>query len=156
MARKIELIEAKQKAARFCAYQERSPKEVSDKLKSWGLSFESANQVLNELINESFIDPQRFANAYCNDKFEFNSWGKQKIKANIFQHQLDTDTVEAALSRINSEKYFDRLLELAGKKWSALDGEEEAKKKQKTLAYLANKGFESDLIWKAIRQLTLK
>ncbi|MEP1096812.1 MAG: regulatory protein RecX [Cyclobacteriaceae bacterium] len=156
MARKIELIEAKQKAGRFCAFQERSPKEVLDKLKSWGLPHEYTDQALNELINEGFVDPQRFANAYCYDKFEFNSWGKQKIRANIFLHQLDSDIIESALKRIDETRYFARVVDLASKKWSMLEGQDDAKKKQKTLAYLGNKGFESDLIWKAINQLATK
>lgn len=154
MPRKIDLIEAKQKAARFCAYQERSPKEVSDKLKSWGLSSELIEKALAELIEEKFVSAQRFANAYCNDKFEFNSWGKQKIKATIYTHQLESSVIEKALERIDDDKYFDRLVELAKKKWESLNGETEAKRKQKTLSYLSSKGFEVDLIWKAIGQVS--
>ncbi|MEP5613282.1 MAG: regulatory protein RecX [Cyclobacteriaceae bacterium] len=156
MARKVELEEAKQRAARFCAFQERSPKEVSDKLKSWGLPDHSADEAVRQLITEGFVEPQRFANAYCNDKFEFNSWGKQKIRANIFPHKLDSDIVDRALSRIDDVRYFERVVELASKKWTILEGQELTKQKQKTLAYLKNKGFESDVIWKAINQLAAK
>jgi len=156
MTRKVELIEAKQKAGRFCAFQERSPKEVADKLNSWGLHHEFTEQILKELIQEGFVDAQRFANAYCNDKFEFNSWGKQKIRANIFQHRLDSDIIESALNRIDDTKYFARVVDLASKKWMSLEEQEVVKKKQKTLTYLGNKGFESELIWKAINQLTTK
>ncbi len=154
MARKLELTEAKQRAARFCAFQERSPKEVSDKLKSWGLSSDDAEQVLSELTKDGFVDSQRFANAFCNDKFEFNSWGKQKIKANIYQHQLGTEIIERALDRINEKKYFDRLKDLASKKWLSLEEEELSKRKQKTLAFLVSKGFETNLIWQALGDLT--
>ncbi len=153
MPRKLEPGEAKQKAARFCAYQERSPKEVSDKLKNWGLKGNEIDQVLQELLNDGFVDPQRFANAYCNDKFEFNSWGRQKIKATIYQHQLSSNIVENALNRIDEEKYFERLLELATKKWQSIERDESAKRKQKVLAFLVSKGFETDLIWKAIEKL---
>ena len=153
MGRKLDLTEAKQRAARFCAFQERSPKEIFDKLKSWGVPKEQINEVVHQLIDQDFVNAQRFANAFCNDKFEFNSWGKQKIKAALFPHQLDSLVVEAALDRIDSEKYERRILELAKKKWESLTEEDESKKKQKTLAYLANKGFESDFIWKAIHQM---
>ena len=153
MPRKLEPAEAKQKAARFCAFQERSPKEVSDKLRTWGLGDKDADEVLSDLLKEGFVDPQRFANAYCNDKFEFNSWGKQKIKASIYQHQLGADIVEQALDRIDKGKYFLRLQELTTKKWSSLESEELSKRKQKTLAFLVSKGFETDLIWKVLSDL---
>ena len=150
MPRKIDLAEAKQKAGRFCAFQERSPKEVADKLKSWGLSDSQIQEASNQLIKEGLVDQQRFANAFCHDKFEFNSWGKQKIKAQIFIHQLDSEVVQNGINRIDEEEYYNRLLELARKKWGSLSDEDTSKRKQKTLAYLGNKGFESDLIWKTI------
>jgi regulatory protein len=154
MSRRPDLTEAKQKAARYCAFQERSPKEVTDKLKSWGLPKDQIQITIEELISQGFVDPKRFANAYCNDKFEFNSWGKQKIRAQIYQHQLDPKIVESALSRIDEDKYSNRLAELARKKWNALEHDEISKRKKKTLSYLSSKGFESDLIWSAIEQLS--
>ncbi len=150
MSRKIEPRKAKHKAEQFCAYQERSPKEVLDKLRKWGISEDHANDMLALLVEEGFVDEQRFANAFCHDKFEFNSWGKQKIKAEIYTHQLDPKAVDSALSKISEEDYFERILSLAQKKWISLEATETSKRQQKTLAYLTSKGFEQNLIWEAI------
>ncbi|WP_436514394.1 regulatory protein RecX [Ekhidna sp. To15] len=154
MAQKSGIKEVKQKAGRFCAFRERSPNELFEKIQSWGIAEEDAAQLVAELTKEGFVDEQRFANAYCNDKFEFNSWGKQKIKANIYAHRLSGDAIQNALDRINPEKYYKRLLELATTKWSKLEKEDDFKRKQKTLAYLVGKGFEQDLIWSAINSIT--
>lgn len=153
MANKLGIREAKQKAGRFCAFRERSPNELFEKIQSWGIAEEEAAQLVVELSKEGFVDEQRFANAYCNDKFEFNSWGKQKIKANIYSHKLSEDVVHAALNRIDPDKYFVRLTELAKAKWEKLEGDDDFKRKQKTLAYLVSKGYEQDLIWTAINSL---
>ena len=88
MARKLGIKEAKQRAGRFCAFRERSPNELFEKLQNWGLPEEDAAEVTAELSKEGFVDEQRFADAYCNDKFQFNSWGKQKIRAHIYSHKL--------------------------------------------------------------------
>ena len=120
MARRLELSEAKLKAARFCAFQERSPKEVSDKLYNWGLTSDQINETIDLLIKEGYIDSQRFANAYCNDKFEFNSWGKLKIRSSIHQHQLDSQVIENALNRIDDVNYFQRVSELTEKKMGVI------------------------------------
>lgn len=156
MSRKLGIKEAKQRAGRFCAFRERSPNELFEKLQSWGLTGEEASALVTELAKEGFVDEQRFANAFCNDKFEFNSWGRQKIKAHIYAHKLSSEAVQNALDRINPDKYADRLFELAKTKWERLEKDELMKRKQKTIAYLANKGFEMDLIWNSINELESK
>ncbi|MEO9868959.1 regulatory protein RecX [Ekhidna sp.] len=153
MAHKLGIKEAKQRAGRFCAFRERSPNEIFEKIQSWGISEEDASKLVVELSKEGFVDEQRFANAFCNDKFEFNSWGKQKIKAHIYSHKLSQTAVQSALDRIDFVKYESRLFDLVKKKWEKLENEETIKRKQKVVAYMANKGFEQDLIWKAINAL---
>ena len=150
MSRQLDIKEAKQRAGRFCAFRERSPNELFEKIQSWGISEENASKLVAELSKEGYVDEQRFANAFCNDKFEFNSWGKQKIKALIYSHKLSESAIQNALDRIDPEKYEIRIKELAMSKWSRLEREEEFKRKQKTAAYLSGKGFELDLIWSAI------
>ncbi|WP_425389734.1 regulatory protein RecX [Ekhidna sp.] len=154
MPGRLGIKEAKQRAGRFCAFRERSPNELFEKLQSWGLPEDQASEVLSELSKEGFVDEQRFANAFCNDKFQFNSWGKQKIKAHIYSHKLPEVIVTNALNRIDPDQYENRLFELAETKWQSLEREtDRMKRKQKTVNYLANKGFEMDLIWTAINKL---
>lgn len=150
MARSVSLKEAKPRAGRFCATRERSPNEVLEKIQSWGISEEDASNIVGELIGAGYINEQRFANAYCHDKFTFQSWGKQKIKASIYPHKLPGEVVQKALDRINPDEYEQRLLELAQRKWDSVRDSEPLKKKQKAVNYLANKGFELDLIWKTV------
>lgn len=153
MPRQLGIKEAKQRAGRFCAFRERSPNELLEKLLDWGIAEKDAETLVDELTEEKFVDEQRFANAYCNDKFEFNSWGKQKIKANIYSHKLSSQAIQIALDRIDIKKYEARCFELTERKWGKLEQDEPTKRKQKTLAYLANKGYEMDLIWKCINKL---
>ena len=150
MPQKLDVKEAKPRIGKFCAFRERSPKEVLEKLNSWGLAEEDSIVLVSELRKEGFVDEQRFANAFCNDKFEFNSWGKLKIRASIFSHKLASEVVQRALDRIDPVRYENRLKDLAVNKWNSLKNEELMKRKQKTVTYMANKGFESDLIWNVI------
>lgn len=157
MSEKSAIQKFKAKAYKFCAYRERSPKELLEKLSDWGAKKDDAESILKELKTENFLDEQRFANAFCNDKFEFNSWGKNKIRAQISAHHLPKNVLEIALDRIDEEKYFNRIKELAHKKWELLPISNKAIiKKQKTLNYLSSKGFESNLIWKVLNEFTAK
>jgi len=150
LSQKLPFKDAKQRAGRFCALRERSPNEVYKKTLMWGLSESDAEKLVAELVEEGFVNEQRFANAYCHDKFEFNSWGRLKIRSHIFIHNLPDKVIEAALMNINEEKYLERLKSLAKNKWCRIKDKEPFKKKQKTANYLAGKGFELDLIWKTI------
>ena len=153
MPRKLGIKEAKQRAGRFCAFQERSSQEIHEKLTSWGLQPEEAEKVVAELIQEGFVNDQRFADAYCHDKFQFNGWGKLKIKAHIYSHGISEDVLVKALDRIDPKAYESKLMELGKTKWQKSKDDDLAKRKQKTAAFLQQRGFETDLIWEAINKL---
>lgn len=153
MSKALGIKEVKEKACRFCAFRERSPQEVLDKIISWGVSEEDAHKLVAGLIQQNFINEQRFANAYCHDKFEFNSWGKQKIKFMIHSHRISEKIVQDALDRIDTVKYEERVYELAQRKWEKLKDEEKNRRKQKIMNYLVNKGYEIGLVWKVIDSL---
>lgn len=153
MSGKLSLQEAKERIGRFCSFRERSPIEAHEKLKSWGLSESESTDLVDRLIELNFINEQRFANAYCHDKFEFNSWGKQKIRNGIFPYKITEKVIQYALDRIDEEKYQSRLFELGKKKWNKLLNEDPLKRKQKTVKYLVGKGYELDFIWKVIEKL---
>ena len=153
MPRKLSVSESKQRIARFCAFRERSPKEVQDKLKGFGLEEEEIKSIIRELEDQNFISEERFANAFCHDKFEFNGWGKQKIRASILPHFLDSRIIDQALERIDKEKYLAKLKDLAHKKWNSLEKVDVMVRKQKTTNFLASRGYELDLIRQAVEAL---
>ncbi|MEM6828956.1 MAG: regulatory protein RecX [Bacteroidota bacterium] len=150
MPKELGYSEARQKISKFCSFRERSPKEVEDKLTGWGLEKDEITRLIKELSDMNFIHEQRFANAFCHDKFEFNSWGKQKIKNSIYGHKLPDEVVEHALKMIEEERYLARIKELFNKKWQLTKEDDLLKKKRKVFSFLTGKGFEPDLIWKTI------
>ena len=69
---------ALQKAADFCAYQERSQQEVRDRLYSYGLHQDEVEEALSELIVQGFINEERFAKAYVGGKIQNEGLGEKK------------------------------------------------------------------------------
>ena len=67
------------KAATYASRCEHCESEVREKLLTWGGSCEEADEIIAYLIEERYIDNQRYANSYVKDKFRFNHWGKYKI-----------------------------------------------------------------------------
>ena len=147
------IIKLKRSAERFTAYRERSPKEVADKLAEWDAKPVEIERILAELIAERFVDEHRFARAFCHDKFLVNKWGKRRIGMELSRHQLSKEAVAEGMNYINAEEYERTLRHLAEQKWHKTKEPDLFKRKQKTVAFLAQKGFETDLIWDVVKDL---
>lgn len=149
------LKQAKTKAAKYCSLKERAPQQVLEKLLSWDLSEDEAQNILTELIEENFIDEARFARAFCHDKFEFNQWGKNKIRIELNRYNLPDQIVDEGLLHIDEDRYMEVLERLASKKWISLNSETDPwKKKNKVVAYLLRKGYETEFVWGCIGRLS--
>ena len=127
----MDIKKVKKRLVKFCAFRERSPNEVMTKVEAQGIPKKEASALVHELIKEGFINTQRFANAFCHDKFELNSWGKQKIRYAISQHKLSESSIQTALDRINPDRYRERLQKLGKAKWSQLEKEDVIKKNKR-------------------------
>ncbi|XOV92443.1 MAG: regulatory protein RecX [Bacteroidota bacterium] len=143
------------KVARYCSTRERAPHQVKEKLIKWGIHSTQADEIIDKLKADNFLNEQRFANAYCHDKFEFNKWGKIKIRYGIQKFFLPEEVVDEGLSNIADDRYQDVVAEQAQKKWSMLQNEEDLFiKKQKTANFLIRKGFESSVIYPVVDKLS--
>lgn len=145
----------KPKAARFCAYRERSVSEVRTKLKTLGASETAIETLIKELIAENFINESRYAHAFASDKFRFNKWGKVKIRQQLRQKQLDEDEIDQALDNLPVKEYHEMIQLLIEQKLKGLSLDlEDGQKKQKVIRFLLQKGFEYDLIAPHLRLLS--
>ncbi|WPP53508.1 regulatory protein RecX [Catalinimonas niigatensis] len=144
--------QAKVKAAKYCAYQERTQQEVRDKLYQYGLYSDAVEEVLTELITEGFVNEERYAYAFCRGKFNQNKWGRIKIGMMLRQKGLSNYCIQSGLKQISEEEYQQQLSELIRKKWASLEGEDDYSRKHKTVRYLMGKGYEPDLIWSYFKE----
>lgn len=145
--------EAKLKAANFCAYQERSQKEVRNKLYDLGLYPDEVEDVLADLITDNFINEERFAKAYVGGKFRVKKWGRKKILMGLQPHQLSPYCIKKGMAEIDEDDYMMALEEIILKKDEAIRESNSFKRKNKIAAYAQGRGYESDLIWEVINRL---
>ena len=147
-----DLNEAREKIRRYCAYQERSQKQVVDKLKSYGLLPLAADELLVELLQENFLNEQRFASAFARGRFNIKGWGKTKIANALYRHGVSKPCITTALNEIDDENYHEKLHLLARKKWDSLKQEHPSIRKQKTIRFLLGRGFLYDDIEKSFKR----
>ncbi len=139
--------------ASFCAYQERTQQEVRDKLYNLDLHRNEVEEILTELITEDFVNEERFSRAFARGKFNYNKWGRLKIKQALQLKGLSSYCQNAGLSEIEDSEYLSRVEHLLEKKLNSLKEEDTWVKKNKAARYLIGKGYESELVWNTLNDL---
>src|SRR5579871_6478535 len=80
--------DALSKIYRYCAYQERSHREVKNKLFEYGLYSNQVDEIVSRLITEGFLNEERFAKAFAGGKFRMLKWGRIKIEQELEREGL--------------------------------------------------------------------
>jgi len=135
------------KIKQYCAYQKRCHSEVKEKLFSLGLHKNDVEEIISKLIEDNYLNEERFAIHFAGGKFRIKQWGKIKIKYELKQKQVSEYCIKKALNEIDTEDYYITLEKLAEIKLQSLKGEKNIYIKRKKLQeYLRMKGYESYLI----------
>ena len=145
--------QALQKLRQYCAYQERSHYEVVQKLWELGIRKAEHDEIVSSLIEDDYLNEERFAIHYAGGKFRMKDWGKKKIYYGLKEKQISDYCINKALKAISQEDYLKTLYSLAEKKYESLKGEQYLIRKKKTIDYLLQKGYESELVTKAVQEI---
>jgi regulatory protein len=138
---------ALQKIKHYCAYQERSHYEVKEKLYSFGLYKKEVELLLSQLVEENYLNEERYAIAFTGGKFRIKQWGRIKIKYELKKNNVSEYCIKTALKSIDENEYKKTLHRLFNAKNKTLHSEKNVFiKKQKIISYLTQKGFETGLI----------
>ena len=142
--------QALQKLKHYCAYQERCHSEVKEKLYNLGAWKKDHDEIIATLIEENYLNEERFALAFAGGKFRVKQWGRVKIKYELKQKQVSEYCIKKSLKQIDEEEYIKVLNKLAKEKYTPLKSEQYLIRKKKTMDYLIAKGFEMDLIRRVV------
>ena len=142
-----------QKIKHYCGYQERSHAETRDKLYGFGLYKQEVEELLSRLIEENYLNEERYAIAFAGGKFRMKQWGRVKIKYELQQKRVSIYCIKKALAAIDEAEYEKALEQLAANKLLLLKGEKNHFiKKTKLRNYLLQKGYEPSLIVGLLQQ----
>ena len=148
--------QALQKLRQYCAYQERSHYEVTQKLWELGVNKSEHGEIISTLIEEDYLNEERFAVQFAGGKFRMKDWGKKKIYYALKEKKISEYCIKKALSTIDEDTYQKTLEDLASKKYESLKGEQYLVRKKKTIDFLLQRGFEHELVNKIVSWLTEK
>lgn len=145
--------QAKQKALRYCAYQERSHQEVKNKLYELGIHSSDVDELLVYLITEGFLNEERFAKVFAGGKFRIKKWGRIKIIRALESKGLTKNCIRIGLKEIEEADYLQTLENLLESKISNLHEDNVFVARDKVSKYAIQHGYEPDLVWEKLKKL---
>ena len=141
--------------ARICSRKEYSPFDISQKLYRLGFSSEAIENIISKLKTENYINEERFARSFVNDKLLINRWGVKKIEMHLKYKQLSQSVIDDILLEYSNTELNSSLQSILIKKWRQIKGESDYEKQGKLTKYALGRGFKMDAIIKCINNLNL-
>jgi len=141
------------KLENYCIYRERCHKEVEMKLKDMNMIEEARGKIILHLLENDYLNEERFAKSFARGKFRIKKWGKRRIIKELEYKGISKYNIETALKEISEKNYLNTFNELAEKKFKSITETNIQKKKRKLIDYLVYRGWESHLIYDKISQL---
>lgn len=154
MAKWLTQEEALQKMQHYCAYQERCHQEVRTKLLELEVYGDRLEEVMLALIEEGFLNEERFARSFARGKFRLKQWGRIRILKELKTRQISEYCRRKALEEIDEEEYLEALKGVLNKKLQQTGREQGLyQQKQKAVRYALSRGFEPELAWKLLDEI---
>ena len=130
---------------RLCAGRECCRSDIRRKLAA--LPAADAQEILDTLCREGYLDDTRYARAFARDKSALQGWGSLKIKLALQKKQIEAAAIAAALEAVDGPAADARMEQLLRAKWKTLAREEDpARKEAKLFRYAMGRGYGYDEI----------
>jgi regulatory protein len=154
MNEKLTLTEAQLKLEYYCSYQERCHQEVVQKLYDLGMKSQEIDAIVVHLLQNNFLNEERFARSFARGKHRIKNWGKIRIVNELKYRHISTNNINFALTEISESEYQDTFHKLAERHWETIRETNVQKKKKKWCDYLLRKGWESNLVYEKLKELS--
>ena len=127
--------EIKHKLEHYCVYQERCFKEIDEKLNTFFLIPAAKEEILTHLIEQNFVNEERFVQSYARGKHNYKNWGRNRIKNELKFRNISSRLIDIALKEIDNESYLEKFISLAEKHWETIKEKKGSKKNKKFVDY---------------------
>ena len=141
------------KLEHYCAYRERCHQEVRNKLLKMKVYGDDLEEIISALIENNFLNEERFAKSYARGKFRMNHWGWIKIKQNLLLKNISDYCIKKANEEIDEEDYKATAIMLAKKYLLDYKTSQKHITRERTYRRLYRRGFESEIINYAIDKI---
>ena len=142
--------EAYGRLSALCAMSEHCCHDVQKKMRLWELPAGAEERIVAKLVEEGFIDEERYARAFVRDKFNYNHWGKVRLQQELRMRHIAPRHIDLALSTIEDEDTLSALKEIIRKKRPTVKGKTPYEIRGKLIRFALGRGFSMDDIERVV------
>ena len=136
--------------AALCARSEHCQWEMLEKMRRWELDDAAQARVMARLVEERYVDDERYARAFVKDKVRYNKWGRRKVEQALWQKRIADDIRERVLDEVDEEEYLNVLRPLLKQKRKSTKAGNDYELNQKLVRFALGRGFTYDIIRQCI------
>lgn len=139
-------LEAFGRLTAFCAAGEHCLAEVRERLRRWNVAPDEAETLVQRLVEEQYVNEERYCRAYINDKVRFARWGRLKIAQALRQKQIASSLYLPLLDGLDEAIYSEQFRRLLEAKQREVKGRNAYERKAKLVRFALGRGYEMDMI----------
>ena len=137
-----------ERALEALALRERTAAELAAWLAQRGFERPEVEDAIDRLVASGAIDDVRFAFEFAADKRELRGWGPERIRAALSERGLDPGLIDEAVEGEGHAEQLARATDLLERRGEPVFDD---RSRARALAFLARRGFDSDLAYEAVR-----
>ncbi|MEZ5048238.1 MAG: regulatory protein RecX [Saprospiraceae bacterium] len=142
-----------EKLKKYCAYQERSHHDVRYKILEYKIYGQDLEEIITALIQEDFLNEERYAMAYARGKFNQNEWGRIKILQGLKSKHISDYCVRQAMKAIDPDDYLQSAKKIAEKRIKQKSLPTLFERRTDAIRYLTSRGYEYEIIEQVLAEV---
>ena len=134
----------------LCSQAEHCSYEMTEKMRKWQISDEAQARIMQHLVEERYIDDERFCRYFVKDKIRYNKWGRRKVEQALWTKHIDSDISKAILDEVDDEEYINILRPMIKSRRKQMKDMSEYEANARLMRWAVGRGFTFDIIRQCI------
>jgi regulatory protein len=136
-------------AYRYLNRRDRTEGEVRKLLAAKGVEDDAAQDAIETLREQGYVDDARYARLFAEDKRALEGWGTERIRGTLALRGIDRELIDAAVQADGGAgSELDRALEVLRRRFPSPP--RERRDRDRALAVLLRKGYDTELALDAL------
>lgn len=144
------------KMAALCSQKECCEKDIREKMEKLGADEQQQARIMKYLIDERYIDEERYCRGFVHDKKEYNRWGRVKIEQALYMKGVPRNVSSGILDEIDEDEWTDMLIPLLKQKHRTTKGRNAYEVSQKLMRFAVGRGFTFSQARSAMKALDIE
>ena len=136
-------------AYRHLGKRDRTAAQVRRHLAGRGVEDDAIEQAVAELVRLGYLDDERFAQVFAEDRRALDGWGPERIERGLLAAGVDGELVAAAIGARDAGQELGAALELLRRRFREVPANE--RERERALGILVRKGYDLELAYDAVR-----